>query len=238
MPRKRLQRIEAWSDNRRRDYNACPQKAYLKHVQKLREPEGPAMTRGQRIHDEAEDYAVGKIDVMPSSCELFDEEFDYLRSIRRYLEREKECAVTRTWEPCDWFGSDAWLRAKFDLAWLDPDEPEVYHVVDLKTGKLNPQNTDQLDLYAPVAFAHVPEQVELVVASLWYLDHGVIWGVKESEPCQYDRDDAARLRKQWEKRTKCMLNDTQFKPTPGVHCQWCWFGQAKKAKGGPGLCKF
>jgi CRISPR/Cas system-associated exonuclease Cas4 (RecB family) len=229
MPRKPMKRIVAWSDSRKRDYDTCPLKAFFKHVQRIREPENKAMARGQKIHTEGEEYAIGKRKKLPKSCELFGEEFAELRAVRRRIEREKEYAVDRHWHPCSWFAPETWLRVKADLGYLLDDE--TYRVIDLKTGKVRPENATQLDIYAPVVHVHQPEHVLVVQAELWYLD----WG--EIEERRYSRADSLRLQKQWEKETKRMLSDTQFKPTPSRLCAWCWYGQAKKDEGGPGLCE-
>ena len=83
-------------------------------------------------------------------------------------------------------------------------------------------------MYAIVGFIFAPDHVTTVDCEFWYLDEG------EIREKSYTRRQALTLRKKWEKKTKKMLSDTTFAPTPSADaCHWCHF---KKAKGGP--CKF
>ena len=127
------------------------------------------------------------------------------------------------WQPVEWFGSAAWLRAVLDAAYTEADRRVV---IDYKTGKIRLENMDQLDLYALVVFAHEPT-IKIVDAQLWYLDAG------ELRQRAYTREAMPQIRKTWVARTKKMLADTAFKPTPGNACRWCAFS---KAKAGP--CQF
>jgi hypothetical protein len=110
---------------------------------------------------------------------------------------------------------------------------DSWKIIDFKTGKVRPENVEQLDLYAAVAIAHAPDHVQVIDAELWYLDWGEI--IRRT----YSRADALQLQKKYKKDKAVlrMLSDTTFKPTPGNHCRWCFFGQAKKGEG-PGLCKY
>ena len=228
MPIKPILRMKAWSYSRLSEYNLCPLKASLHHLQKIDEPKGPALLRGSQIHEEAEAYATGRLKKLPDSLKLFAEEFKDLAKRRKYLQVEQQVAFDKAWKPCDWFGADAWLRVVMDAYYVDGDKLVV---VDHKTGKVRPENVEQLDLYAVAGFILHPE-VTTVDAQLWYLDQG------EQVTRSYTLADAAKLQKVWTKKPAKMLADTTFKPTPGGGCRYCWYSQAAKVKGGGGQCKF
>lgn len=232
MPIRKAQQFEAWSYSRLTDWEECPRKAALKHIGKLKEPPSPALDRGKAVHVEAAAYALRRLpaEPLPTSLERFPEEFAALRA-RPDVECELQLAMNRDWQPCEWFGADAWLRVVVDCthAGVAPEEAGRT-VIDFKTGKIRPSNNDQLDLYGLAALARWPG-IKRVDASLWYLDQGEL----------VDRSivltDARRLRREWEQRAAPMLADTAFAPKPGDACRWCWYGQDARAKGGPGRCE-
>jgi len=231
MPVKRRPQITAGSHSRLKCYETCPRKAKLQNVDRIREPTSEPMLRGSHTHKLAEDYAIGRLTELPKELDRFAEEFKHLRRIKRRLSVELELAVTSSWEPCDWFAKDAWLRAKIDAMYFEDDGRRVI-AIDHKTGKVRPEDKVQLDLYTPAIFAHYPE-VRNVRSELWYLD----WGEVVTQA--YERGaDEKRLRKAVEKRMKPMLADRTFDPTPSRLCSWCWYGQSKKSEGGPGLCEY
>lgn len=231
MPIKAAPRITAWSYSRLSDYEECPLKAKLKHLDKIQEPGGHALQRGADIHKLAEAYTMGRVDELPPELARFPDEFADLRA-RKDVECERQLAVTAAWQPCAWFGAGAWLRVVVDVtfAGVTPDEPGRT-VIDYKTGKVRVTNNDQLDLYGLVMLAYYPG-IKRVDSALWYLDQG------EIASRSLVRAEAEAVRTRWEKRVAPLLADETFAPKPGNACRWCFYGQGGKAKGGPGRCQF
>ncbi len=62
MPRKRIQKITAWSFSRYGDYQKCPLMAKFKAIDKIKEPSNKYLKRGTAIHKEAELYQTRKIE--------------------------------------------------------------------------------------------------------------------------------------------------------------------------------
>ena len=225
MPTPKLVQIEAWSASRLNDYEKCPQLAFYKHVQKLKEPGSAVMDRGGDIHKMGADFASGKtlLDLtrpracIPKELERFKQEFLALRRVKPKV--EQQAAFTREWKPTGWFDTNAWVRVILDAQYYDP-KVRTAHVIDYKTGKIYEDHKDVAKLYALAAFILYPEAVA-VRTNYWYLDLGV------EHPTDFARADVPALKKYWEKRTKPMLADTRFNPNPGRHCSWCFFSHTK-----------
>jgi hypothetical protein len=229
MPIKAVQRFQAWSYSRLSDYEACPRRAKYKHLDRLVEPSGPALQRGSDIHKECEGYVTGRLTELPKSLARFPEEFAALRA-RKDVECERQLAVTSSWQPCDWFAANAWLRVVVDATYAGAADEAGRVLLDYKTGRVYPDKVDQLDLYGLIAFAYHPG-IKRVDSAFWYLDAGEVIA-RSLVVTELDK-----LKKKWTKRVAPLLADERFDPKPGDPCRWCHFGQAGKAKGGPGLCE-
>lgn len=227
MPSLAKSRITAWSYSRLAVYETCPAQAKYKFIDKLPEPGSAAMDRGSDIHKLAENYVSEKLPKLPPELKLFSKEFTSVRKPTIFKGVELEWAFTSGWKPTGWFDRDAWCRVKVDLA--VQFKPTVLDVIDHKTGKRgldDPKGEgvwQQLDLYALAGFCAKPE-IEEINTKLWYLDAG-----KEMVE-RYTRKDVPRLIKFWDKKSRPMMRDTAFRPTPSHACKWCAYSNAK---GGP-----
>lgn len=214
MPTKPSPQITAWSYSRLSTYEDCPFKAKMKYVDKAQEPGSKALDRGKAIHKIAEDYALGRIEDEPPELQCFIDEFKELRANKKRIQVEEQLALDKDWEPCDWFGPDAWVRLVVDcIVQLDTE----LILIDHKTGKIRPSHRDQLELYAIAGFANSGPAIKTIRGELWYLDQG------ELIEASYKRSDVPKLQKKWEKRAMPMLTDRTFKPKPGDGCRWCHF---------------
>jgi len=230
MPIKAVQRFTAWSFSRLSDYEDCPFKAKLKHLDKKREPDSPAMKRGTDIHADAQRFSIGADKVLPESLKLFADEFKGLRKRKSTLAVEQQVAFNAKWEPVDWFSPEAWVRVVLDCTFDATFKGSglVRVVIDYKTGKIREESLEQLDLYAIASFSNEGgAKIKRCDAELWYLDAG------EIKDRSYTREGAEALKKTWGKRVAPMMADTTFKPKPGNACRWCFHS---KSKGGP--CKY
>ncbi len=237
----RAVQLTSWSYSRYSDWRQCPLKAKLKHIDKLKEPGNAAMERGSKIHTDAEQYIKGTLKVLPPELALFKQEFADLKKLFKKKGRpmivEDNWAFTKEWTETqwnDWVG--CWVRIKLDCAHYVADTIMV--VTDWKSGKPNDYKTreymEQLELYALSALLLHPFLTEVQVRIGW-TDVGEMY---PAEPLSFYPKDQKRLLKEWNSRVAPMMADTKFVPKPNSMCKWCYFGQAGKLKGGPGLCKF
>lgn len=236
-------KFTSWSFSRYMDYVKCPLFAKLKHLDKIAEPGNDAMKRGSAIHKLAEDYIKGLLPRLPMELKLFEDEIKDMRAVYRKLPGtiyvEADWSFTKDWTPTtwnDWVG--CFVRLKLDCAHTIDDT--VMKVIDWKTGKfreeMNADYVEQLELYALAALVLHPHLTE-VRPMLVYLDQGTVYPAEGGE-LVFTQADVPRLKKLWEKRVTPMFKDTRFAPKPNNKCRWCFYGQAGKLKGGPGLCKY
>jgi hypothetical protein len=238
-----IKKATSWSFSRYNDYKLCALKYKLKHIDKINEPANDAMARGSMIHTLAERYIKGDLKTLPPELKAFKDELKALKTqFKKKINGmvvEDTWAFTEDWEETQWNDwAGCWVRIKLDCA--HHEEDDVMVVTDWKTGKfreeMNEEYLEQLELYALSALILHPH-INKVLPRLAYLDFGVVYP-GENEELSFTREDIPRLKKLWQKRVKPMMNDTVFAPRPNSKCQWCFYGQSGKAKGGPGTCKY
>jgi CRISPR/Cas system-associated exonuclease Cas4 (RecB family) len=230
--------VTAWSYSRFSDYQQCPLKFKLKHIDKIKEPGSPAMQRGSDIHKQGENYLLSKGKAkVPEAYVHFASEMKQLKTLDPLV--EQQWGFTKAWQPATssgrdqhgWFAHDTYLRIVTDVSVVYDDN--TADIIDFKTGKMYGTNQDQMDLFSTGPFMKFPN-LELVTTRLWYLDipdpanDGSNTVVQE-----FTRDDFERIKKEWDKRIRPMFMDKKFPPKPNPKCRWCHF---RKENGGP--CKY
>ena len=218
-------KITAWSFSRWSTYDQCPRFAKYRYIDKLDEPPaGPALLRGREVHDDAEWYLTAKPKPkrLPPALTYFEEDFNELRKQRAVA--EGKWGFDEHWEPTDYFGPDIWCRMILDVFVRRPKR--TARVIDFKTGReYSAKHRQQLELYAVGAW-NMDDDLQIVIAEMWYLDSG------ESTEVTFSRKNhEAELTDLWAQRTEAMLVDETFDPTPSKDaCKWC---PHHKKKGGP-----
>lgn len=235
MPIKAVKTFTAWSWSRYKDHLQCPLYAKLRHLDKLEEPKGPALIRGSAIDDDSNQYVTGKTKELPVTLARFKKEYAEIK--KRGAVAQVKWAVDRTWKLVDFFDwNRAWGRMVLDAHWTgklsvkDGHRKRVAYVakvIDVKTGKIYPENEEQLELYAIPTLIAYPA-VEVVQTELWYVDQGEIGGLRH-----FHRDQLPGLIAGWNKRVIPLLTDTKFVPKPGDYCNRCHY---RKSNGGP--CRY
>lgn len=220
MPTKSL---PAWSFSRWFVYTSCPAKAKFKFIDKLKEPEGPALAKGNAVHKDAEEYLTGVKRTLPASLKSLEKEFKELKKMKPKC--EIQWAFDANWGPTGWFDADAYVRAMADA--VGSPAPGVLRMIDFKTGREYPYHVDQLSLYALSVFKKFLD-INQVSAELWYIDTGKVVTM------EFSRAEEKDLEKHWKKETAKMMKDVTFEPKPSLDsCKFCHF---KKANNGP--CKY
>lgn len=226
--------IKSWSFSRLSDFEQCPYRAKLKYVDKIPEPERPLrpgqteqpFERGIRVHDAAELYVQGGIELVPE-LRTFAEEFERLRELYAtgQVALEGEWGFDKDWLPVAWRSSNTWVRMKLD-ALIHP-EPEYAIVVDYKTGRKagnEVKHQDQMQLYQVATFLRHPE-LQVVDIELWYLDQDDI------TTSRYTREQGLRFLRGFHDRGVKITSEVEFPPKPNAfNCRRCSYAQ--------GVCEF
>ncbi len=108
--------INSWSHSKLVDFEKCKFMAWLKHDQRIPEPERPlkpgqvehANDRGTRIHDNCENYVKGAInELCPEAEKHFGPQLDLLRVLyaEGLVSLEGEWGMSRSWETSGWHGT-------------------------------------------------------------------------------------------------------------------------------------
>ena len=220
--------IKAWSFSRLSDFEQCKLRAKLKYIDRIPEPERPlphgktehANDRGTRIHDAAERYIRGGVELIPE-LQKFAVELGDLRKkfAHGMVSLEGEWAVDKDWNPVAWSSSDVWARIKLD-AFVRLSKTHAV-VIDYKTGKKwgnEIKHAEQTQLYQLAAFLKYPE-LEIIDVELWYTDQDDLTHTK------YTRAQGMRFFKNFNDRGNAMTNATDFPPSPNIFaCKWCPYG--------------
>ena len=220
--------IPSWSISRIQTYESCAYRAKLQWLDKIPDLQPKtAADRGTQIHQEAEDYVLGKGD-FTHNLRFFKADFAALRAHNDEgrVTCEEEWGFDSEWRVSGW--REAWLRLKCDaVCFLDPTHAVV---IDHKTGKRfgnEVKHAIQLQLYALCALIRYPE-LEQVTCELWYLDQN------ELASFTMKRGQMGKYLKMFDEKGRKFTEDTVFKPNPNIHsCKYCPYHPDKQ-----GDCKF
>lgn len=227
-----MNRIESWTPSKLDLYEQCPARAKYKHIDKLPEPESPALARGTEIHEAAEQYITGRNRTVHADLKnpVVKRILDALRKDykKNRVRVELELAFNRAWKVVHWLAKDVYCRFKIDVLHVLKDGNG--EVIDWKTGKMKEDGKydPQLNAYATAVLS--AGLVNRVTAKLVFTDAGQIVTSPVGTLSVKDLDKA---QKAWDAKVKAMLSDTKFPPRPGNYCRWCPYSMNK---GGP--CKF
>lgn len=222
--------LKSWSYSTFTMWKRCPQRIYFSKIERLPDPLGPAVKRGNAIHEMAEKYVQGKIDKLPTQGQAgnvllpFVSDLDELKQYPT-LQTEVEFTFTKDWKPTYWKDWDnAWVRMKLDVLYRPTND--YYVLIDYKTGQIRDYEK-QTELYALGCFLK-HKAAKKITTEIWYLDH------PEEDIAistyDYDREELPKLKEEWERLAEPLMSDREYQPCPGTDCKWCPFS---RDKGGP-----
>lgn len=203
-----MSKQKSWSYSQLSDYEKCAHAHMYKKVIKMPEPTSYHMTKGVAAHLLAENYLLGKHELLPPVLNKFKKEFAKLLELG--AKPEESFVLKKDWSLITdgWNSDDAWLRLKLD-ARIDN------YIVDFKTGKSYDEHINQGKLYSNVTMLLNPDMTEVDV-EFWYLSHGQV------KAFTFYREDLEHDVTDWERRVDIMHNDTTYTPTPHEYCKYCY----------------
>lgn len=220
--------IKTWSYSRLGVFEQCPKRAKLQYVDRIPEPERVlppgksehANDRGTRIHEAAERFVKGGIELIPE-LKSFESEFYQLRELYKEgkVSLEGEWGNDRNWSPVAWMSDNVWVRLKLDALVHVADDHCL--IIDYKTGKKNGnevKHTEQGQMYSVGTLARYPH-LDGVTVEFWYTDQN------ETTVRTYTPEDIARFRNRFTERGLRVTSETEFPARPNIfNCKFCPYG--------------
>lgn len=220
--------LKTWSYSRLTVFEQCKLHAKLQYIDRIPEPPRPlpegktehANDRGTRVHEAAEFYVSGAVELLPE-LESFKDEFRQLKDLyaRGQVSLEGEWAFDNNWLPTGWNDQRTWLRLKLDAMVKLSDTHAV--VIDYKTGRLKGnevKHAEQGQLYQLSTFLRYPD-LQKVDVEFWYTDLDQLTRVT------YTREQGIRFLKSYTMRGSAITDCLDFQPNPNIFsCKWCPYG--------------
>lgn len=203
-----------WSFSGLTSFETCGKRYFhIKVAKDVVEQPNEATTWGSTVHKHLEDRVRdGK--PLPKAIESYERLVAPLLNIEGTLLVEQQLAVDAALRPVEWGSSSAWCRGIVDVGVLTGKRAVL---LDWKTGKRKP-DSDQLMLFAGLAFAHYPEIEAVTTGFIWLKD-----GVIDQE--RFRRADLERI---WQRflprvnRLERAYSEGKFLPKPSGLCRkWC-----------------
>lgn len=202
----------SWSFSRLKNFETCPKKYYEVDVAKHHKESTEALDYGNAVHD-ALRAAVMFGRPLPPTMADYQKWVNSAKKMQKAgfeVRCEQNYALTKEFQPCEWFGPNAWLRMKGDLVAIMPPYAVI---LDYKTGK--PMvDSKQLMLMSQCVFVHHPDVNECESRFVW-LKTG------DSSKETYTRDQMAN---EWlgllprVERMKIAQEKLDYPPTPNKLC--------------------
>ena len=193
-------------------------------IDKTGQEMGPALVRGNRLHDSVEGFYLGTCELDPDL--VFHAQ--WLSSMKDLYDCKPELkwGITEDWEACDFDSEDAYIRGIWDLAVFPTTTNQPLDIKEWKSGKIYPEHGDQRYLYSMAALITYPEYPKVKTDTV-YFDQ------KESRFEEWGPERLPSMKAHFTTKIKLMGMEQTWIPNPGFHCKWCDFS---KANGGP--CAF
>lgn len=221
--------VPVWSFSTLKDYEQCPFRVYLAKIEKKKQQQSDAASRGEAMHQSAEDYVRSDIGTeVPKELIKFETGFHELQE--QYQEgkviMEESWGIKKDWSPCGWKEDGLWGRAKLDV-FVQESETSA-RIIDHKSGRKfgnELKHADQGLSYALHAFHRYP-MIEVFKTEFWYLDQG------EKMERRFTRRQLGILLPRYHQRAIDMTTAKVFPPKPSCHnCKWCAYGNGKFGTG-------
>ena len=196
--------------------------AYIDKIKIDRGEPGPALVRGNMMHDSIENH-IGKDEPLHEELVFWAQWLNSLKSAYTCLP-ESTWGITKDWEPCEFDSEDAFLRGIWDLKVLPVDD--TLEIFEWKTGKVYDEHKDQRYLYAFAGLLHHPEVKNVRVTTV-YLDQ------KKQEADMWSTENLMSMKGHYKAKVMLMGMDQTWIPNPNWTCRWCDFRKSNR-----GLCSF
>lgn len=251
-----------WSFSQWENYNSCPQRWKFKSVMKLpSSPPGPAAARGLDMHDRAEKFIKGEIDVDYAvhgdpTLRFGDKKpavisQKYIPILEAYRDHpngdrhtEKEVAFDSDWHCSGKRRNSGGVLMVLDAVRVGGDWQQIM-LTGRKGGRMANVSNHNIVRIGEWKSGK-PKDTHKDQRHLYSIAALKLWLADEAEVTTYYLEDTAppvrlkvtaadlpKLTAKWDARVAQMQSDKILAPKPGAHCNWCDYAARK---GGP--CQF
>jgi len=158
-----LKKAFAWSYSQLKAYETCAfQWQQVNLLKNFKGTEGPELLWGNRVHH-AIAASLKNGTVLPDEMRLYQPWLESIAKLPGTHYVEQKYAITKTFEPCEYFAHNVWFRGIGDVVVVNG---LVAYVGDWKTGKVL-DDPVQLMLMAQLIFSHFPQVKRVQVQFIW-----------------------------------------------------------------------
>src|SRR5262245_6561648 len=159
----------AWSWSRLKNYRACPKRHYHVDIAKdYKEVEGEALLWGNQFHDVMA-KRIERGTPLPKGMEPHDKWPALMYLLKEQdadIRVELKLAMSKDFQPTEWFDPRTWFRGIVDVLGLAPHLKKAV-AIDWKTGGAIKPEMEQLALNAQLLFVHHPDIDEVNTTYHW-----------------------------------------------------------------------
>ena len=211
--------MRTWSFSSMSTFDNCPKQYELTYVRPvIPYQETEATLWGTAVHEALEHYARDGVPLKEKFLP-YKKYADKILSLPGEPFFEREFALTRNLEPCDFKAPNAWCRGIIDIGVI---HNEKAFAGDWKTGKVRP-DSDQLMLFAGFVL-HTYPQVESVKTAYIWLASGKITSKT------YTRGDLSAIWEHFIRKAERLegayVSDRWHQKPSGLCNGWCGAGRA------------
>ena len=162
-----LKPTRPWSYSALSAFETCPRRYQLTRVTKeVIERQHEASIWGNKVHKHLENYANKKAQ-LPEEIKKYAKYVDKIFTYEGKRIVEQRMAIDNNFKPTKWMAKNVWCRGIIDIGVVGSEKA---YLLDWKTGKRKP-NSDQLMLFAALAFIHYPWIEKAVCGFVWLKDY-------------------------------------------------------------------
>jgi PD-(D/E)XK nuclease superfamily len=202
-----------WSYSSLTSFETCPKRYYHTRVAKdTPDPPGEQAVWGQVVHKHLEDR-VRDGAPLPESLVAYESYITPIEQAGGTKIVEQQLAVAYGLTPTEWDSPDAWSRGIIDLGVVSKNGTKAT-LLDWKTGRRK-ADSDQLMLFAGLAFSHYKELKTVVTGFIWLKDQKI-------DKAEFTRDQVPMI---WQKfiprvqRMELAYEKAKFPPKPSGLCE-------------------
>lgn len=163
--------IPPWSYSGLTSFETCAKRYYhIKVAKDVSDLPGEAAMWGSTVHKYLEDR-VRDGTPLPVSVAGYEKLVAPIIESKGTKLVEQQLAVSKDLTPVSWDSDSAWCRGIVDVGILSTGKRSAM-LLDWKTGKRKP-DSDQLMLFAGLAFAHYPELTTVQTGFIWLKDNKI-----------------------------------------------------------------